>query len=51
MLADEIYKVRKKDPNFDTEVKYVKNLRIYFGDIRSVFLSYFIVKEKNKTNA
>lgn len=49
ILIDEIYDINKSEPDFDTESEYLKNLRIYFGDIRSIFLSYFIVKEQNKT--
>ncbi|MEA2017834.1 MAG: hypothetical protein U9N59_05240 [Campylobacterota bacterium] len=49
MLADEIYNLKKEDSSFDTQTEYLSNLKRFFSDIRSIFLSYCLVKEKSLT--
>jgi len=50
MMIDIVYKFQKENIEcFDTQTEYAKNLRTYFGDMRSLVLSYFLIKEKNIT--
>jgi hypothetical protein len=50
LITDYIYNFNKQSGNFNTEIEYIKNLRIFFGDIRTIVLSYFLLNEENITN-
>ncbi len=49
IFTQNMYKVNKTNYNFDNNTEYLKNMRLYFGDIRSILLSYFIINEQNIT--
>lgn len=50
IITDLTYQLGIKDESLDRTTNYILNLKRYFGDIRSIFLSYCLIKEKNITN-
>jgi len=50
IITDLTYQLSIKDESFDRTTNSILNLKRYFGDIRSIFLSYCLIKEKNITN-